>query len=262
MTKIQMPIGKIKELMEILSSSMKSGSDHLNDDLFIRYSLDILTEDELQEVIAHMELCDSCASKMEHLMEEGKHWLGEESEIRLSAFRTNLLQEVTNQITPEPHFIELLVDRIKIILGFEKFYAYCPDCGNRNIDQSNYCAQCGRRLSLLKTPASSESAVNTSPINTWALPMLKEQQTRKNNRLILITELVALVLLIPFIIVTITFALGSNSTTFRLYSIDPTQIDINGTKVAFQSVQTAQGLEATSLHQQMLQLTLDTEPAG
>jgi len=42
-------------------------------------------------------------------------------------------------------------------------------------------------------------------------------------------------------------------------SIEQTQIAIERTQLAIQSAQTAQALEATSLHQQMLQLTLDSE---
>lgn len=45
-------------------------------------------------------------------------------------------------------------------------------------------------------------------------------------------------------------------------SIEQTQIAIKGTELAIQSVATAQALEATSLHQQILQLTLDAEQAS
>jgi len=45
-------------------------------------------------------------------------------------------------------------------------------------------------------------------------------------------------------------------------SVEQTQIAIRGTELAIQSVQTAQALEATSLHQQLLQLTLDAGQAA
>ena len=62
-------------------------------------------------------------------------------------------------------------------------------------------------------------------------------------------------------LVIFSLAAGCNLSTDDV-SIEQTQIAIKGTELAIQSVQTAQALEATSLHQQIVQLTLDADQAA
>ena len=74
-------------------------------------------------------------------------------------------------------------------------------------------------------------------------------ETRKINYYKICLSLTGIILLL----------LASGCNTSNDVAIEQTQIAIKGTELAIQSVQTAQALEATSLHQQMLQLTLDAE---
>jgi 3-oxoacyl-[acyl-carrier-protein] synthase II len=59
--------------------------EHLSDDQFILYSMEMLSKEETQSVDTHLASCEQCAIVMERLIEESKPWQSEEGTQRPAA---------------------------------------------------------------------------------------------------------------------------------------------------------------------------------
>ena len=107
MTKIEISKSKIEELRKLLSeASVEKESDHISDEQFIEYSSDSLSEDEVQNVLAHLEACDLCADRMEQLLEGVKAWQGIEGRRRFNTLQEQLLPDLLDQSSSESISIE------------------------------------------------------------------------------------------------------------------------------------------------------------
>lgn len=84
-------------IKETLSLPKEPVGEHLPDERFVEYSMGLLTEEEVQQVDAHLESCPDCAEQMEALLEASEAWRGETGKKHLTALRDRRLGEMASQ---------------------------------------------------------------------------------------------------------------------------------------------------------------------
>jgi hypothetical protein len=84
-----------KELHSALTLSV---DEHLSDEESIDYVMELLTEDEMARVDAHLASCPSCTAEMEHLYAVSQEWQGETGQ----EYRAALAEDRLRSVAPQP----------------------------------------------------------------------------------------------------------------------------------------------------------------
>ena len=118
MKKVQISSQKAKEVVdEILTQSPEVIREHLTDDLFIDYISGSLTEEEQHAVLDHLETCNSCSARMEHLLVRTHAWAGNLGQRRLAQIRRQILPTTLKNLANNYSLLERLEQELtKLIL--------------------------------------------------------------------------------------------------------------------------------------------------
>ena len=76
--------------------------EHLSDDEFISYSMEMLPEEEVERVDAHLASCPDCAEQMEQLLEASEAWSGEQGKQRFATLRQRVLESPKIELVGTP----------------------------------------------------------------------------------------------------------------------------------------------------------------
>src|SRR5437867_3285347 len=91
--KIPVTRAQVLRLMEDLAAIPNSPvGDHLSDQEFTGYALELLPDGEVERLDRHLASCAECANEMERLTTAAAAWSGEEGSRRLAALRERTLQ--------------------------------------------------------------------------------------------------------------------------------------------------------------------------
>jgi hypothetical protein len=118
MKKVQISSQKAKEVVDkILTRSPEVIREHLKDDLFIDYISGSLTEEEQHAVLDHLETCNSCSARMEHLLLRTHAWAGNAGQQRLAQIRRKIMPTTLNNLANNYSLLERLEQELtKLIL--------------------------------------------------------------------------------------------------------------------------------------------------
>jgi hypothetical protein len=116
--KVQISSQKAKEVVDkILTPSTEGIREHLTDDLFLDYLTGNLLEEKQQAVFDHLEICNSCAARLERLLVQARAWTGNAGQQRLAQIRDQILPTTLNNLTHNYSLLERLEQELtKLIL--------------------------------------------------------------------------------------------------------------------------------------------------
>src|SRR5688572_11747737 len=108
---------KAEELMNLFDSVAEEPlGDHLNDDQFIDYVTENLSEGKILEIDLHLQTCEECVSRMEHLATNSIAWIGDKGMNRLHELRQRVLRNMSEQNVLRSSILETLALYIRSLL--------------------------------------------------------------------------------------------------------------------------------------------------
>ena len=114
---IEISSQKVEELMDLFQSiSEKPNGAHLTDDQFIDYVTGDLGEEEMIQIDHHLQMCEDCGARVEHLATNAMGWSGVSVRSRFNELRQRVLSELGRQNTPRSSFLETLALQIRTLL--------------------------------------------------------------------------------------------------------------------------------------------------
>lgn len=103
-------------IRDIRAIAAEPTGDHLSDDQFISYSMEMLTARQVEQVDAHLASCSDCAIEMERLLEASEAWRGEEGEQRLAQLRLRVQTQLPPSMQPSASLTSKLWPRLADLL--------------------------------------------------------------------------------------------------------------------------------------------------
>src|ERR1051325_3801728 len=81
--------------------------EHLSDDDFIKYAMELTPDEESQRILDHISACTACTCEVKDLIGETEAWRGEQGEARLNAYRESLLSSDTRRSSFDQQVVTL-----------------------------------------------------------------------------------------------------------------------------------------------------------
>ena len=109
---------KAEELARLFRMISKEPmSSHLSDDEFVGYVAGELSDAEMHQIDRHLEICEECGRKIEHLAIQDLAWRGSKGTHRLQTLRHQILNQLSSQPAPILSLLEELARQIQSLLS-------------------------------------------------------------------------------------------------------------------------------------------------